>query len=525
MIKKLKFAAMPFFKYVGMLALLLVVGYSCSNEGIDEGVVKPLSSAKAITSFSFVNPVVKGTIDESAHTISLTFPGGTDLTNLAATFTTTGTKVTIADVVQVSGTTKNNFSKVITYTVTAEDGTKQNYTITPPNSADILGFTFEGSNDEAYWELSGLKEGTNTIYNAPAGLDFVTGFPILPPGAEITQSGENEESDYHTTGFSFTVTAGDGKTKKSYIIKIPAYDKDANPYGIYNPAHLLTVDNNLLANFKVMNDITMPAVNGTEILAPDYATQGWMPIGDFESFRGTLDGNNHVIKNLTIKRTSHDDVAFISTLGAKGVVKNLGLTAVNIQGSGNVGALVANNVGGTISHCYSTGTVTSTGLSVQKHVGGLVGINNDANGKPGKLLNSYSTVNVSGKDSFVGGLVGYNYLCAVENCYATGSVTGPYKNGGALIGKNASELLNCYATGKVEVGGGLVGLNFNWSSAPNCFWDIQTTGQTTSDDGGEAVGKTTAQMKSGTPYSNTWTAANWIFTAGKYPTLVGVGGQ
>jgi len=525
MFKKIQFAAMPIFKYAGILALLLVVGYSCSNEGINEGDVKPSSSTKAITSFSFLSPAVAGTIDESKHTISLTFPSGTDLTNLAATFTTTGAKVTVGDVAQVSGTTKNDFSKAITYTVTAEDGSKQNYTITPPNSADILGFTFDGSNDEIYWELSGLKEGTNTIYNAPEGVDFVTGFPILPAGAEMTESGSNEQSDYNTTGFSFTITAADGKTKKSYVIKIPAYNKDTNPYGIYTPTHLLALDSHLLDNFKVMNDITMPAVDGTDVLSPDYSSQGWTPIGDFESFKGTIDGNNHVIKNLTIKRDSHDDVAFISTLGAKGVVKNLGLTAVNILGGGNVGALVANNVGGTITHCYSTGTVSSAGFSAQRHVGGLVGINNDASGKGGKLLNSYSTANVSGKDSFVGGLVGYNYLCTVQNCYATGSVTGPYKNGGALIGKNADEITNCYATGKVDTGGGLVGLNFNWSSAPDCFWDIQTTGQSTSDDGGKAVGKTTAEMKAGTPYSSTWTSANWTFTSGKYPTLVGVGGQ
>jgi len=47
--------------------------------------------------------------------------------------------------------------------------------------------------------------------------------------------------------------------------------------------------------------------------------------------------------------------------------------------------LVANIAGETISHCYSTGTVTSTGLSTQNHAEGLVGISNDANGKAGKL--------------------------------------------------------------------------------------------------------------------------------------------
>lgn len=526
MFKKLKLTILPVFKYSSILALLIIVGYSCSSDDTTEPPVLS-SDAKAITSFSFINPAVTGVIDEKTHTISVTFPAQTDLTNLAATFTTTGTKVTVGSVTQISGTTKNDFSKIIIYTVTAEDGSTQDYTIAPPNSADILGFTFESSNNETYWELTSVKEGTNTFYNAPPDIEFVTGFPILPPGAEVTAFGDNEQSNYYSTGVTFTVTAADKKTKKTYVIKVPAYNKDTNPYGVYTPEHLWSASYHLDDNFKLINDITMPAVDGTEYaLGSNYQSQGWNPIGDFESFNGTIDGDGHVVKNLTIKRTSTDDIGFISTLGSKGVVKNLGLISVKIEGGGNVGALVANNVGGTISRCYASGTVSSTGIQVNKHVGGLVGINDDSNGIGGKLLNSYSTVNVTGPaNSFVGGLIGYNYLCEVQNCYATGSVSGTYKNGGALIGKNACEINNCYATGNIKVGGGLVGFNFNWSAAPDCFWDTQTTGQTTSDDGGDAVGKTTAQMKTATPYNSKWTAANWKFTAGQYPTLVGVGGQ
>lgn len=523
MLKKRK-STVSFCKYVSMLALFIAVGYSCSSdEPIGEG--PTTSSSKEITAFSFVNPAITGTINEKEHTITIVFPADVDLTSLAATFTTTGAKVTVGSVTQVSGTTKNDFSKAITYTVTAEDGSTQNYTIAPPNSADVLGFAFEGGFSDVYWELPALKEGENIFYNAPANLDFVSGFPILPAGAEMTQSGDNQESDYNSTGFTFTITAADGKTKKTYTIKIPAYDKNTNPYGIYTPEQLATPASKLTESFKLMNDITMPEVNGTDYpIGENYATRGWTPIGDFYTFEGIIDGDGHVVKNLTIKGGSTDYVGFISIMGAKAIVKNIGFTSVNITTGGTVGALVGNNQGGTISHCYTTGSVSSTGFSAE--IGGLVGINNDANGKPGKLLNSYSKVNVTGaSNSVIGGLVGYNYDCDVQNCYATGSISGTYKYAGALMGKNAYEIVNCYATGNLKTGGGLVGYNFNWSSAPDCFWDTETTGQTTSDDGGKAVGKTTAEMKTATPYSSTWTSANWKFTSGKYPTLVGLGGQ
>ena len=68
--------------------------------------VVPLSSAKAFTAFSLrgLTPAVIGVIDQSAHTIALNVPYGTDVTTLVATFTTTGSSVTVGSTTQVSGT-------------------------------------------------------------------------------------------------------------------------------------------------------------------------------------------------------------------------------------------------------------------------------------------------------------------------------------------------------------------------------------------------------------------------------------
>jgi len=112
--------------YVSLAVVLLMVMAGCSSSS--DPIPIPLSSAKAITAFS-LNGVV-GTINEAAKTIAVTMPFGTDVTARVATFTTTGVSVKVGSTVQISGTTANNFTSPVTYTVTAADATAQNYTVT-----------------------------------------------------------------------------------------------------------------------------------------------------------------------------------------------------------------------------------------------------------------------------------------------------------------------------------------------------------------------------------------------------------
>jgi hypothetical protein len=101
-------------------------------------------SAKAISAFSFegLTPHVDGVISEAAHTIALTVPRGTGVPALVATFTTTGASVAVGATPQVSGTTVNDFTSPVTYTVTAADASTQAYVVTvtfakPPASLAI----------------------------------------------------------------------------------------------------------------------------------------------------------------------------------------------------------------------------------------------------------------------------------------------------------------------------------------------------------------------------------------------------
>jgi len=191
-----------------------------------------------------------------------------------------------------------------------------------------------------------------------------------------------------------------------------------------------------------------------------------------------------------------------------------------ISGDTSVGGLVGYN-SGTVTQCYSTGTISG-----ENSAGGLVG------GNDGTLTGCYSTGAVMGSDGVggltgqndwyvtkcystsavsgnycVGGLVAWNWG-SLTHCYSTGTVSGDTYVGG-LVGYNSEPLSQCYSTGSVrgtgQYIGGLLGRNY-FVDVRNCFWDIQTSDQPTSDGG---TGKTTAEMKQqstfeGWDFINVW---------------------
>ena len=171
----------------------------------------------------------------------------------------------------------------------------------------------------------------------------------------------------------------------------------------------------------------------------------------------------------------------------------------------HVGGLVGQNVG-TISNCYSAGDTLGKheyhyGIGVD--VGGLVGRN------WGPIWCCYSSSNVIATRNDpelgmeIGGLVGANDG-DISNCYSTGNISGDETVGG-LAGKNRSTISNSYSVGKVfgvSYVGGLIGENYD--SVSNSFWDVNSSGQATSDGG---TPKTTAEMQT----KNTFTDAGWDF--------------
>ena len=108
----------------------------------------PPDPAKAITAFSFagLDPPVSGVIDEAARTIALSVSTSTDLSALVATFTTTGTAVSVDGLPQVSGFTVNDFTSPVVHRITAADSSTQDdlVTVTPAPGGIKIGDHYGG---------------------------------------------------------------------------------------------------------------------------------------------------------------------------------------------------------------------------------------------------------------------------------------------------------------------------------------------------------------------------------------------
>jgi nitrate reductase NapAB chaperone NapD len=373
---------------------------------------------------------------------------------------------------------------------------------------------------------------------------------------------------------SVTVTWGEESQSSAETELVRKGDgSETNPYAVATAEQLDTfvrdiIENNPNLHFEQIEDIDLSAYGD------------WIPL---PKFSGVFDGKGNTIRNLTIDLPTCDLVGLFSQLSG-GVLKNIKLKNVNVTGNASVGGLVGRSgENSTIHNYYVTGKVsghsyvgglvgaldnstiydsyTTCGVSGNDYVGGLVGSsfsssttynsyatgnvfgNRYVGGLVGRnednstIRNTYATGNVSG-NNFVGGLVGLNYNgSTIKDSYATGDVSGT-SNVGGLVGfmeQGDSTIESSYATGYVsgnDYVGGLVG-HMNESSVTASYYDRETSKKS---DTGKGEPRTTQQMITGTPDSDSWIneepiyedwdTAIWDFGDDHdYPTLIGLPGQ
>ena len=145
------------------------------------------NNADSITAYSLDG--VNGTVDSAVHSVAVTVPYGTDVSNLAADFTLSpGATAYVNNTLQQSGQTTNDLTSAVAYVVYAQDGVhKQDWTVTctvqQPNSPELASISPAYSLTGSIVTLNGSNFGS------------VTGSVYFSQGSSLYKTSGNNWSD------------------------------------------------------------------------------------------------------------------------------------------------------------------------------------------------------------------------------------------------------------------------------------------------------------------------------------------
>lgn len=190
-------------------------------------------------------------------------------------------------------------------------------------------------------------------------------------------------------------------------------------------------------------------------------------------FGGTFDGNGYVIEYLNIMGYGKDNVGLFDVIGANGIVKNLHLRNVTINGNAKyVGGIAGKVLAAadaltekSVKNVSFHGSINVTG-STDQSVGGLFGASERAV-ENAIVLGSITVSNVNAK---VGGVVGtatagLNNVVSMMQITASGGTVGAFTSNNAHVGENCTHMTNAVwkkgtsGTGFENVDGKNVGYN------------------------------------------------------------------
>ena len=193
-------------------------------------------------------------------------------------------------------------------------------------------------------------------------------------------------------------------------------------------------------------------------------------------FTGELDGNGHMIKNITKNLATKDINKIAMFYSNKGTIKNLTIENINVTSDKETSypeGIIAQINEGIIENCTVSGNVTITSEGFNNCVGGIVG-----NLFGGTIKNCVNRVNITCKSGTVGGISVYRAGGTIENCTNAGNLVGDTVNG--ICMSYEGTLANCTNIGNItasNIGSGMV--TYNQGHILNC----QNHGTITSENG------------------------------------------
>ena len=340
--------------------------------------VDPAFTSKDITAFSFTSPAATGVI--TGTDIAVTVPFATDVTALAATFTTTGASVAVSATPQVSGTTANNFTSPVTYTVTAADTTTKAYIVTVTSALnpakDITAFDFASP------AVTGVISGTAITLMVPHGTNLTALVPtITHTGASISPN-SGVAQDF-TNPVIYTVTAADTSTQ-AYTVTVtvaPSPAKDITAFSFTSPAATGTISGTAIAvsvphgtnvtalvptithsgasvspNSGVAQDFTNPVIY--TVTAEDASTQAYTVTVETWTNKTTANGLGD---NQVMGVYANGLKVYAATYGGLSISTDGGATFTTKTPADGLGSYWVNDVFASGSNVYAA---TSQGLSI-----------------------------------------------------------------------------------------------------------------------------------------------------------------
>lgn len=203
-------------KSILKLLFFVLIFSTCSNE---EDII--VIEDPEILSFSIKEMQAEFVVNNESNTIEATLQQDLDITNLTALFSLPNdSEAFIGITKQVSGVTKNDFSKPVRYIVENVEGKKITYTVIINPYPKIISFKIA--------ELDGIDFIVNDLditANVPSGTDLtdLTAVFQITPGASLTVNSNtqisNQTKNDFTNPLTYILNGSDGSAK-NYTVNI-----------------------------------------------------------------------------------------------------------------------------------------------------------------------------------------------------------------------------------------------------------------------------------------------------------------
>ena len=238
---------------------------------------------------------------------------------------------------------------------------------------------------------------------------------------------------------------------------------------------------------------------------------------------------NCTVIGLDMKAGSDGSYVALNSIGGLVGIQDGGTTVSHSRVSGkieestkkgNVGGFVGTLAkGSSAKYCGADVSVEVTGNGRGIAVGGFVGIGNGVTIDETLIENCYATGNITGAE-YAGGFVGNISGLNISNCYAKGDVSNCFV-GASFLGTDAASnnyygtVKNCYATGLVsDISSSAYAFamqdTMKRSTIQNCYYNIQNTAKNTESAASLTIDdmKTDSFLNVLNGSSNVWTKRN-----------------